>query len=482
MERAETSISKVPVTKETTTMSLRAITLMAFMTVWGFGNVVNGYAYFNGVKSIISWVIVFIIYFIPYSLIVGELGSAFKESGAGVSSWIEKAFNKRLAYYAGWTYWVVHLPYISQKPLGVIIASSWAIYGDKRVLDWNTNYIQIGCIIIFGVVLFLSRYGVKMVKHLCAIAGMFSLVLCYMFILLAVAAPSIRSEVAAQANSIPTDIATYWPNFDFKYLTNFSILIFGVGGCEKISPYVNKMKKPGREFPLSIIFMTIMVIAVAVLGTISLSLMFDATNPPEEMISVGTFIAFQKLGAWYGIGDFFVKVYAISIAVSQFAVMVLSIDAPLRMLIESADDDFIPAKFKTRNSYGSYIYGTRMIAIVVTILLIIPMIGMGSVTEIVKFMIKLNAVCMPLRYCWVFLAYFGLKRLANVHPDYCMTKNKSLGKLLAFWCAFITLASCIWGMYDENLFKMFMNFITPFILLGLGAILPLFAKKSHAKK
>lgn len=104
MDRTEASTSKVPVTKETTTMSLRTITLMAFMTVWGFGNVVNGYAFFNGVKSIISWVIVFVLYFIPYSLIVGELGSAFKESGAGVSSWIEKTFTKKLAYYAGWTY------------------------------------------------------------------------------------------------------------------------------------------------------------------------------------------------------------------------------------------------------------------------------------------------------------------------------------------------------------------------------------------
>lgn len=481
MDRTETSTSKVPVTKETTTMSLRAITLMAFMTVWGFGNVVNGYAYFNGVKSIISWVIVFVLYFVPYSLIVGELGSAFKESGAGVSSWIEKAFNKRLAYYAGWTYWVVHLPYISQKPMGVIIAASWAIFGDKRVLDYDIRYVQLGCIVIFCIILVLSQYGLSMVKRLCTIAGMFGVVLSYMFILLAVTAPAIRGS-AIQVNTIPTDFATYWPNFDFKYFANFSILIFAVGGCEKISPYVNKMKKPGREFPLSIIFMTVMVIACAVLGTIALALMFDATNPPEEMISVGTYIAFQKLGAWYGLGDLFVKIYAISIAVTQFAVMVLSIDAPLRMLIESADEEFIPAKFMTKNSHGSYIYGIRMIAVVVFVILIIPTFGIGGVNEMVKFMVRLNAVCMPLRYVWVFLAYFGLKRLTNVHPEYIMTKNKLLGKFLGAWCIAVTSVFCIWGMYDEKPFKMFLNFITPFILLGLGTILPMLAKKQRMNK
>ncbi len=481
MDRTEASTSKVPVTKETTTMSLRTITLMAFMTVWGFGNVVNGYAFFNGVKSIISWVIVFVLYFIPYSLIVGELGSAFKESGAGVSSWIEKTFTKKLAYYAGWTYWVVHLPYISQKPMNTIIALSWAVFGDKRVKDFNIYYVQITCILIFAIVLFLSSYGVKMVKFLSSIAGACSVVLCFLFILMAVAAPFIRGT-AIQYNNLPTDLSTYVPNFDFKYFADFSILIFAVGGCEKISPYVNKMKKPGREFPISIIVMTIMVIAVASLGTIALALMFDPTVPPEEMYSMGAYLAFQKLGVWYGLGDLFVKIYAISIAITQFAVMILSIDAPLRMLIESADDEFIPAKFKRQNKHGSYIYGMRMIAVVVFILLVIPMIGIGSVNEMVKFMLKLNSVCMPLRYVWVFLAYFGVKRLTNVHPEYVMTKNKWLGKAIGIWCMAVTTVFCVWGMYSKDVFRMVLNFLTPFILLGLGAILPMIAKKQkHVK-
>ncbi len=39
------------------------------------------------------------------------------------------------------------------------------------------------------------------------------------------------------------------PAFNLKYLTSLSILVFAVGGCEKISPYVNKVKIHQKTFP-----------------------------------------------------------------------------------------------------------------------------------------------------------------------------------------------------------------------------------------
>lgn len=43
-------------------------------------------------------------------------------------------------------------------------------------------------------------------------------------------------------------------------------------------------------------------------------------------------------------GNFFVIVYALTNLIGQFSVMVLSVDAPLRMLLDSADTRFIPRK------------------------------------------------------------------------------------------------------------------------------------------
>jgi len=102
----------------TKVLSWQSLCLMTFTSVWSFGNVVNGFAN-QDLKVVVSWLILFSIYFIPYTLMVGEMGSTFKDSGGGVSSWIRSACNARLAYFAGWTYWIVHMPYIAQKPLSI---------------------------------------------------------------------------------------------------------------------------------------------------------------------------------------------------------------------------------------------------------------------------------------------------------------------------------------------------------------------------
>ena len=57
------------------------LALMAFVSVWGFGNVVNNFAN-QGLKVIVSWVLIIGLYFVPYALMVGELGSVFKDGKA----------------------------------------------------------------------------------------------------------------------------------------------------------------------------------------------------------------------------------------------------------------------------------------------------------------------------------------------------------------------------------------------------------------
>ncbi|HAK43294.1 MAG TPA: amino acid permease, partial [Clostridium sp.] len=37
------------------------LAFMAFSTVWGFGNVINGFSEYNGLKAIVSWVLIFTI-------------------------------------------------------------------------------------------------------------------------------------------------------------------------------------------------------------------------------------------------------------------------------------------------------------------------------------------------------------------------------------------------------------------------------------
>ena len=316
-----------------------SLALMAFSGVWGFGNVINGFSEYNGLQAIVAWIIIFAIYFVPYALMVGELGSAFKSHGGGVSSWVGETINPKIAYFAGWTYWIVHMPYLSQKPNSFMIASSWAIFQDGRISQMNPVLLQVSCLIVFIVALYIAGKGINPLKKLSALAGSSMFIMSMLFILLMLAAPAITN---VQLNQIDWSWSTFMPKFDGAFFTSLSILVFAVGGCEKISPYVNQMKDPAKGFSRGMIALAVMVAVTAILGTISLGLMIDSNNIPKDLMTNGAYYAFKKLGEYYKLGNLFVILYAITNMIGQFAVLIISIDAPLRMLF-------------TKNENGAYV-------------------------------------------------------------------------------------------------------------------------------
>lgn len=457
------------------------LAFMAFASVWSFGNVVNGFSTYDGLKAIVSWILIFALYFVPYALMVGEMGSAFKNLGGGVSSWIHETIGPRIAYYAGWTYWVVHIPYISQKPQSALIALSWAITGSATYAnEMNPLLLQLGCLVVFLIFVWITTRGINPLKHFATIAGSSMFVMSILFIILMLAAPAIAG---AHTQEIKWSVDTFMPSFDWKFLSGLSILVFAVGGCERISPYVNKMKDPSKGFPKGMIFLAIMVAVTAILGTIALGMMFSSSNIPEDLMMNGAYYAFQELGNYYHVGNVFVIIYALCNAIGQLSVLIVSIDAPLRMLLDSADTNYIPTKLLKQNDKGVYINGVILVTVIVAVMIIVPALLPGNVNDMFKALIQLNSVTMPLRYLWVFVAYIALKRLGDKYKaDYHFTKSKVLGYILGGWCFVFTAIACISGMFKGDVQHIAMNIITPFVLVGLGLIMPMLAKRGKSKE
>ena len=118
-----------------------------------------------------------------------------------------------------------------------------------------------------------------------------------------------------------------------------------------------------------------------------------------------------------------------------------------------------------------------MIAVVVSVIMLVPMFGIEDVNSLIKWFIKLNSVCSPMRYLWVFAAYFSLKRFfPHIKSEYKFVRNQYLGMFIGGWCFIITACACVAGMYSASVFQMGVNIVTPFFLFGLGLILPQIAK------
>ena len=464
------------------------LAFIAFSGVWGFGNVTNGFIYFNGIQAIFSWILIFVLYFIPYALMVGELGSAFKTSEAGVSSWINNTINPKIAYFAGWTYWVCHITYIASKGSGGLKALSWAIFCNAETYDaFPSFYIQIATLIILLFFCWVASRGLNPLKKLASIAGTSMFIMSILYIVLMIAAPAINPN--AGLAHVDFNIKNILPNFDITYITSLSILIFAVGGVEKISPYVNKVENPAKGFPKGIIAMAIMVMACAILGTLAMGMMFDPAviNSSKETfnsyVANAPYWAFQKLGQYYHVGNALLILYALCNMIGQFAVLLVSIDAPLRILLGNEETrQYLPSGLMKQNEHGAYINGIKLVAILSGSLILIQSLVPGAANVLAQ-LTKLNSVCMPFRYLWVFVAYLALRKSIDKFPaEYRFAKSQTVAKFFGIWCFAITLISCILGMYSDDKFTMLLNIITPVFLAALGFIMPILAKRERKRK
>lgn len=464
------------------------LAFMAFSTVWGFGNVINGFVYFNGIQVIFSWILMFALYFVPYALMVGELGSAFKNSGGGVSSWVNHTMGKKAAYYAGWTYWACHITYIASKGSGGLKALSWAVFRNAETYDsFPTLWIQLATMAVFLFFAWVASRGLNPLKKLATIAGTSMFVMSILYILMMFAAPVLNPNAGYVSMKFTKE--TLLPNFNMGYLTSLSILVFAVGGCEKISPYVNKVKDPAKGFPKGMITLAIMIVVCAILGTVAMGMMFDPTviNSSEESfnsyVSNGGYWAFQKLGEYYGVGNSIMVIYALCNVIGQFSTLVLSIDAPLRMLLDNEDSrEFVPSVLLKQNKYGAYINGIKMVVVLSGSIILIQSVVPGAASVLTQ-LTKLNSVCMPLRYLWVFVAYAALRKHQEKFPaEYRFVKNPTIGKICGWWCFLVTAVCCITGMYSKDTFTMILNVVTPIVLTALGLIMPYLAKRERAGK
>ena len=202
-------------------------------------------------------------------------------------------------------------------------------------------------------------------------------------------------------------------------------------------------------------------------------------------VANSSYWAFQKLGQYYHVGDLFMIIYALCNVISQLAVLILSIDAPLRMLLDNEHtQQFIPRALHKVNAHGVHSNGIKMVAVLSGSIILAQSFVPGA-AAVLRQLTKLNSVCMPMRYLWVFAAYIALRNAYDTIPaEYRFVKNQAVAKFFGGWCFAVTAVCCVLGMYDKDPFTFALNVITPVVLTVLGFILPALAKREQtaAKK
>lgn len=93
-------------------LSLGALVLMIFTTIFGFGNTPTAFQQM-GYGAIFWYILGAILFFIPAGLMFAEYGATFKEAKGGLYSWLEQSIGEKWAFIAtfmwlaSWIIWMV---------------------------------------------------------------------------------------------------------------------------------------------------------------------------------------------------------------------------------------------------------------------------------------------------------------------------------------------------------------------------------------
>ncbi len=453
------------------------LTLMAFCTVIGLDDIMYNFQN-QGMPVVTSWVIMCLFYVIPYSLMVGQLGSVFNSEGGGLSSWVRGTNGEFLGYFTAWTYWAASIPYAVDSANEIIVDIGWALTGSEKFQSQisNTKF-ALMTFAMFIIFIIIEHYFSHSMEILSTIGGGLMLIMTLMFVFLAfVGLAKSGGHMATQ----PFTWRTLIPKFDMHYWTTIAMLIYALNGCELVAPYVTKMKKPKSDFPKAMVALAIMTIFLTVFGSFALGIYFNSYHIPNDLKMNGAYYVFDMVGHQYGMGKTLLYVWAWTSVFYNAALLAVLLDAMTRMLISDTGDKYMPKFLQKKDKNGLPING-YVLTVSLSAFIMLLGIFLPDMNDIFNWLLNLNGIISPGVTCWIFFSFMQIrKNSAKFTSDYVFIKNDKLAYLAGLFLLIVTAAATILGIAPQDIkkfsgywwYELIINIIAIIVLIGLGVILP----------
>lgn len=461
-------------------ISWPVVALMDFVTVIGFDDIIYNFQN-QGLGIVFTWILMLFLFVVPYEMMVGHLGSTFSHEGGGMTSWVRGTGGNVWGYICAWTYWVAGLPYIVDVANSMLISFGWLINGNNKMSDTMTNSMfALLTAVIFTLFIFIQHHLKNSLQWLSIIGGGAMFVVTILYAIMTV----VYLTQGNAPHTEPFTIKSFIPKFDLHYLSTFGLVIFAMNGAELASPYVTEMKNGKRDFPKAMWMLAIMTGFLTVFGSFSLGVFFNAHNLPHDLKMNGSYYAFQAMGNDFGMGRFFLYLFAITQAIYMMAQLAVLIDASTRMFLSDTAKAYLPKRLTKLDSRGLPINGYWLTTGICTVIMVLSA-TLPNMNSIFNQLLNLNGIVSPYVTCFVFSSFI----LVRLHPDkfksdFTYIKNQKLAVMVGAWCFLVTFVAATMGILpvDEAYgtgtwyHVLALNIIEPLIMIAIGVILPVIAR------
>lgn len=294
-----------------------------------------------GLGSIVYYVLAIVLFFVPYSLIVAELASAYhKESGIYI--WVKEAFGAKWGFTAAWLQWIENLFWY--PTILSFIAATLSHFVDPALASSKT-YNLLATLGIYWALTVANLFGIRASAIISLIGSSLGILL-----------PGILLIVFGcvwYTSHHPLAFTLGWealkPNL--HQYQNLAILV-GIAqtlaGLEISAVHTDHVRNPQRAFPLATLFSTLLILVLSVLGSLSISALVPSAT---INLNSGVSQAFARFLQHFNVA-YLENIFIVLITIGGMTAVSAWITGPSKSLMQAAEDHCIPPYFKTTNAAG----------------------------------------------------------------------------------------------------------------------------------
>ena len=384
---------------KTNLISVYDIILLNIVAILSIRQIANVAPY--GASSIILWILAGILFFIPLSLVSGELSTGWPKQG-GLFVWVKEAFGSRVGWIVVFLYLtscIIFFPLMLQflfTTLGFIIGHS---------LDSNKTFIGVASIMTMWIMTFLNVKGMKWTKRVNnfgAIIGVFipGIIIILIALYWLVTGHSMETNYGSITEWIPN--LSQWNTIVF-----LSAMMFAFAGMELSPMIANHSKNPQKDYPKAILGSMIVIVTIYILGTVSLNVLFPAE---DANIVAGIMQAVQSASLKLNI-PWLLPVLGSLIAIGALGQINSWLVVPIYMLnVASSEHNILGNKLsKAHPKYESPSNALYLQAIIVTIFCLATFISPNAEAAYWT-LTALTTLVYFIPYLFMFAAYYKLRK------------------------------------------------------------------------
>ncbi|EIW9479333.1 MULTISPECIES: glutamate/gamma-aminobutyrate family transporter YjeM [Klebsiella] len=430
-------------------MSLIGLILMIFTSVFGFANSPSAF-YLMGYSAMPFYLFSALFFFIPFALMMAEMGSAYRKEEGGIYSWMNRSVGPRFAFIGTFMWFSSYVVWMVSTAAKIWVPFSTFLFGADKTQSWAfaglTSTQTVGVLAACWMVLvtLVAAKGINKIAKITAVGGI--AVMCLNLVLLLVSGAILLLNGGHFAQ--PLDF-TASPNPGYQSgLAMLSFVVFAIfayGGIEAVGGLVDKTEKPERNFAKGIIIAALVIsigysLAIVLWG-VSANWQQVLSNHSTNLGNI-TYVLMTSLGATLGqalhlspqaaalTGVWFARITGLSMFLAYTGAFFTLSYSPLKAIIQGTPKALWPTMMTKVNANGMPANAMWLQCLLVSLFILLVSFGGDTASAFYNKLTLMANVSMTLPYLFLAIAFPFFKAKAELDRPFVMFKSR-ISTLLA---------------------------------------------------